>query len=90
MLGVDDVEPFEAAEYYVEVEETLVETRRATATDKCVVEGLGLRASVVRQPTSFTIVAYDENGDQQEDGGDPMFVSIRGCGVCVWPRAGAT
>ena len=75
----DDYEPEEVEE----VDESFSTTRRTTCASQCIVEGSGLRASTVRQPATFTIVARDQYGDNMEDGGDPMFVSIRGCGLRV-------
>jgi hypothetical protein len=52
-----------------------------TVASCCRVEGQGLRAATVRESNTFTIVACDENGRRQVQGGDTFFVNIRGGGV---------
>ena len=67
----------------VALEQELVESRGPTVASQSSVEGVGLTASVVRQLSSFTVEACDADGERQGRGGDPIFVSIRGCGVRV-------
>ena len=60
--------------------EQLVKAVRGPTAASCSrLEGAGLTASVVRQPTSFIVEACSAEGEAQESGGDPIFVSIRGC-----------
>ena len=49
-----------------------------TGARKCEAVGDALRDAVVRQPTSFVIVARDAQGNRRSVGGDRFAVSFRG------------
>ena len=49
-----------------------------TAPDLCRVVGDGLHKVCVRQPSSFKIEAYDDEGHRKMTGGDGFFIAIRG------------
>ena len=44
----------------------------------CKAQGDGLHMATVRRAATFTIIAYDEQGEKIGHGGDTFFVAIRG------------
>ena len=50
----------------------------ATVALKSRASGAGLKAAMTKRPASFTVVAYNAEGEPVTTGGDPFLVSVRG------------